>query len=98
MSPSAVHPHTRGEHDRGEKLRIGQEVHPHRRGEHRAARPPRWVIRGSPPHAGGAPPGMWVEKLAAWFTPTRVGSTLDGGITTDTDAVHPHTRGEHAGN
>ncbi len=70
-------------------------VHPHTRGEHTRAARRTGSACGSPPHAWGAPLREGDEGFGERFTPTRVGSTYVLTPPFTTQAVHPHTRGEH---
>lgn len=72
-----------------------QAVHPHTRGEHM-----HWCsdIRqdyGSSPHPWGTFDAQLGLFLDGRFIPTPVGNTMMAWLVNPSDAVHPHTRGEH---
>ncbi len=72
-------------------------VHPHTRGEHEAILK---VVRsrvGSSPHSWGTLRRSHAGGREARFIPTLVGNTMVWAISARRLAVHPHTRGEHAG-
>ena len=73
-------------------------VHPHARGEHERAVIFGFLCGGSSPRPWGTlefhrAPGDLVR-----FIPTPVGNTLQPATSRSASAVHPHARGEHAGN
>ncbi len=51
---------------------------------------------GSSPHPWGTRPSAEARSTAVRFIPTPVGNTMMAWLVNPSDAVHPHTRGEHA--
>ena len=73
-----------------------ETVHPHTRGEHTIWCGERAWGTGSSPHAWGTLSLSHAVPPFARFIPTRVGNTRLPRRPRPGDAVHPHTRGEHA--
>jgi len=71
-------------------------VHPHTRGDHAFRRLRDLYFHGSPPHAWGPRSCRPLGPTRPRFTPTRVGTTRFGRHPGRQQAVHPHTRGDHA--
>ncbi len=72
-------------------------VHPHARGEHDDVLGLNGSINGPPPRAWGTRYGRRLGQAPRRSTPTRVGNT-DGRCRCRAGwSVHPHARGEHAG-
>ena len=70
-------------------------VHPHGRGDNAARLTARMCASGSPPRAWG----QWHVNGVNWcrirFTPTGVGTIMDGRVYVSGDSVHPHGRGDN---
>ena len=69
-------------------------VHPHARGDDGCATTGYGPVYGSPPRAWGRLHRVDHVRLSGRFTPTRVGTTLEGGVWKGVRAVHPHARGD----
>ena len=54
------------------------------------------VVSGSPPPAWGRQAQLFQLLGIHRFTPTRVGTTRSGAVSTSTASVHPHPRGDAA--
>src|SRR5208337_3331642 len=74
--------------------RLGS-VHPHARGDNGSSAFQRTRHHGSPPRAWGQPGVSACAPFAVRFTPTRVGTTIEGQVGTTTPPVHPHARGDN---
>ena len=72
-------------------------VHPHVRGEHRQLMMSAARYDGSSPCAWGTPAAGRAGVVADRFIPTCVGNTRYTIAIRSRSAVHPHMRGEHAG-
>ncbi len=72
-------------------------VHPHTRGEHHVQRNGRALDSGSSPHPWGTRLRLHHSPRDCRFIPTPVGNTRSERCHRHYPAVHPHTRGEHAG-
>ena len=73
----------------------GIAVHPHTRGEHAISTQCHRARSGSSPHARGTRRGVGEKESVIRFIPTRAGNTRLQDSVAVTNAVHPHTRGEH---
>ncbi len=69
-------------------------VHPHVRGEGVGKVAKLAHYSGSPPRAWGRRPLQRHDLVVVRFTPTCVGKAMMQCLTTQTQAVHPHVRGE----
>ena len=72
-------------------------VHPHERGEHFFTSAVTVVSIGSSPRAWGTRLAAHSEDICSRFIPTSVGNTIPARSTMAWQSVHPHERGEHAG-
>ena len=77
-------------------LSLAATVHPHSRGEHTFFGLLRGNLCGSSPLAWGALPALTNKERILRFIPTRVGSIVFDDAGAPVNAVHPHSRGEHA--
>jgi len=77
-----------------QKTRVVIAVHPHVRGEFFRALWWRMPPPGSPPRAWGIRPRGATRQIRHRFTPTCVGNSLPGQLSSDRLPVHPHVRGE----
>ncbi len=75
---------------------VGRPVHPHTRGEHLRLSLGHRSVRGSSPHSWGTLVTRHNDVAIQRFIPTLVGNTSSLMATRSTNAVHPHTRGEHS--
>ncbi|VEF64208.1 Domain of uncharacterised function (DUF2825) [Pseudomonas aeruginosa] len=71
-------------------------AHPHARGEHQAASAAATIDDGSSPHPWGTRRFLRDQGGCRRFIPTPVGNTMTFAGSIMKNAVHPHTRGEHA--
>src|SRR5690606_26872366 len=69
-------------------------VHPHARGDDHIATNSTQSLAGTPPRAWGRPRLPVCRSLGPRYTPTRVGTTISGGLVRSRLAVHPHARGD----
>ncbi len=70
-------------------------VHPHARGEHEIAPDCRDYVDGSSPRPWGTRPYRQEHLVLGRFIPTPVGNTGSWWPEMNSNAVHPHARGEH---
>ena len=73
-----------------------REDHPRMRGEHAASYPQSRSMRGSSPHARGAPRRPVRSPGRLGIIPACAGSTLRIVVNVNEDWDHPRMRGEHA--
>ena len=71
-------------------------VHPHMRGDNATMQQKAGLFLGSPPHAWGQLDTTHTEEDSARFTPTCVGTTSSGALSSTTMEVHPHMRGDNS--
>ena len=95
-APGSVHPHARGEHCGGARLRpdfCGSSPRPW------GTRRPHFSIplmSGSSPRPWGTPSNFGHASPSRRFIPTPVGNTVNADLILSPPPVHPHARGEHA--
>ena len=70
-------------------------VHPRSRGEHEVRAATHMRMRGSSPLARGTLPHALGDPQAERFIPARAGNTRGAPPRSETDTVHPRSRGEH---
>src|SRR5207245_4957944 len=94
LSGGSVHPHTRGEYQKGTLRQLCPIGSPHTRGEYAGPVYLLDVNSGSPPHAWGIRSSSRPANSASRFTPTRVGNTCAAGSLRRRFSVNPQPRGE----
>ena len=74
---------------------FSKTVHPHGRGDNATTHRLRKTTSGSPPRAWGQSRLARSCTLRKRFTPTGVGTIVQGGVEVITPPVHPHGRGDN---
>ncbi len=70
-------------------------VHPHSRGDNASIPIRMRLSRGTPPLAWGQRVVRECLHRDIWYTPTRVGTTLEWAAHSGAESVHPHSRGDN---
>ncbi len=90
-----VHPHVRGDNGCEHGKQTNGTVHPHVRGDNYLVARRFRAPTGSPPRAWGQHHLHECNLADNRFTPTCVGTTLEGFLFLLNSSVHPHVRGDN---